>query len=1020
MESSALLFVWLFLWSGASVAEPGGHIPLLAGQDMHVRSPEMTSFTAPPSPWDHIMRFSGGVNITVGDNRLSGKEGFVWLKVQGAPAHDPSQRYYQAYLYLEGNVLIEQGPRSKTTALKQATVQGADALATQFLVTGDVFAVSPQRDEAPFALLRSEPAYQRGLSALSPLAFGPGIPKGAQVPMRPRSGLVPMEADGGAMVRAEDGSAIPVTEGVPAEAAEEVRSRTVHVSAVTEPLPEIKKTTLPDGQEVIIASGRFYLWHKPSDDRMVEFMADNIVLYLEPGQFEPAAERRGNELGSGQIRRAYLSGNIVLTESERTVRADEIFYDFANQRALIVNASMRMFDEKRGLPIYLRAEKLGRVSQNLFEAENVQLTSSEFYLPQVSVNASKMVLLTEEQSVEQRDAAAQDRAATYDGRLSDIDVRYGTSTIFRWPGLRSNMIRPDMPLSRIQVGNDSDFGTFVETQWHLARLLGLKETPGVESRFSLDYFSKRGVGTGVDAEYETDESIGNFIGYVMTDRGEDDLGRIAGRRNIDPDQDVRGRFSFRHRQYLPDHWQMTVETSYLSDRNFLEAMYRDEFYSEKEPETAVYLKRLWDNQAVSILAKVRINDFETTTEELPTIEYHRTGQSFWDHNLTWYSDSQVSRLRERFDEDGPGGEGGFYSFATTRNEVDLPLTAGSFKFVPFVAGTYGFEDRDGWDRDLRGNPVGREDNVLLGETGVRGSTMFWKDDPSVRSDFFDVRGLRHSITPYFETAVYQPSDASIDMRDYVHAGVTQRWQTHRGSEANVYTVDWMRLDVNGTWLDDSADSAVGPGLTFDPVTGQFLGGPTYGPAWFVYNNPSIPLLLRRDQEFFGMSRDSLNADYEWRVSETFSLLSEANYDTDSGHLQQLNMGVSRYVFPDISYYLGSRYLRPLVLDIDENGDGIVDIHERGSHSVIGAITWQLGSRYTATFAQEYNFDFGQSVRSELTIVRQYHRMFYAVSFSIDESLNRNSVMVSLWPQGVNELGVGSRRYTGLTGAMREE
>ena len=1001
MESSALLFVWLFLWSGVSVAEQGGQIPLLAGQDMHVRSPEMTTFTSPPSPWDHIMRFSGGVSVTVGDNRLSGKEGILWLKVQGGPAHDSSQRYYQAYLYLEGNVLIEQGPRSKTTALKQATVQGADALATQFLVTGDVFSVSSQRNEAPFALLRSEPGYQRGLSALSPLAFGPGIPKGAQVPVRPHLGLARTTAE--AAMKGADEPAVSSAERVPPPAVEEARSRTVHVASVSEPMSEIHKTTLPDGQEVVIASGRFYLWHKPSEDRMIEFMADNIVLYLEPGQFETATERRGSELGRGQIRTAYLSGNIVLTESERTVRADEIFYDFANQRALIVNASMRMFDEKRGLPIYLRAEKLGRVSQTLFEAEHVQLTSSEFYLPQVSLNASRMILLTEEQSVEQRDTAAQDRAATYDGRLYDVHAKYGDFTFFRWPRMRTNFARPDTPLSRVRLGNDSDYGTFIETRWHLARLLGLKEIPGVDSRFALDYFSKRGYGTGVDAEYETDESLGSFIGYIMKDRGEDDLGRTQDRRNLDSEQDIRGRFSFRHRQYLPDNWQMTVETSYISDRNFLEWMYRDEFYSDKNQETLVYLKRIWDNQGVSILGKVRLNDFETMTEELPTIEYHRTGQSFWDHQLTWYSDSQVSRLRERFDEDDKDpGKGGFYSYAYTRNEVDLPLTVGSFKLVPFVAGSYGFEDREGFDRDLRGNDVGRESNVFLGETGVRGSTMFWKEDPSVRSAFWDVRGLRHIVTPYFETAVYQPSDSAIDMRDYFHAGVSQRWQTHRGGENTVQSVDWMRLDVNGTWVRDGADSDIGPVRS-------------YGPAWFAYNDPSIPFLLRRNKYYYGVVRDSLNADYEWRVSETFTLLSDANYDIESGHLQQLNVGVSRFVYPDISYYVGSRYLRPIIVEVPAE-----DIYEKGSHSVIGAITWQVSPRYTATISQEYNFDFGQNIRSELTIVRQYHRMFYAVSFSIDESLNRNAVMFSIWPQGVNELGVGSRRYTGLTGAMREE
>ncbi len=174
---SALILVCMFLWSGASVAEPWGAAPLSAGQDMHIRSPEMTVYTAQPGTWDHIASFAGGVTVTVGDNRISGKEGFLWLKLQGSSLLSSGERYYQAYLYLEGNVSIEQGPASKTTAVRQAAVQGADAAAAHFVVTGNVLSSVERRSDTPFSLVRTEPMYQRGLEALSPLAFGPGFPK---------------------------------------------------------------------------------------------------------------------------------------------------------------------------------------------------------------------------------------------------------------------------------------------------------------------------------------------------------------------------------------------------------------------------------------------------------------------------------------------------------------------------------------------------------------------------------------------------------------------------------------------------------------------------------------------------------------------------------------------------------------------------------------------------------------------------------------------------------------------------
>ena len=152
------------------------------------------------------------------------------------------------------------------------------------------------------------------------------------------------------------------------------------------------------------------------------------------------------------------------------------------------------------------------------------------------------------------------------------------------------------------------------------------------------------------------------------------------------------------------------------------------------------------------------------------------------------------------------------------------------------------------------------------------------------------------------------------------------------------------------------------------------------------------------------------------------MLSDFNYDIDDGHVQQFNIGVSRFVYPDISYYVGTRYLRPVIIPVDKDNDPTTppDYQEEGSNSFVTAITYRLSPRYVATFSQEYNFDFGEAIRSDLTVVRQYHRMFYAVSVSFDDSLDRNSLMFSIWPQGIKEMAVGSRSHAGLTGSQWED
>ena len=1032
MANSILLLVSLVICNGMAVDSSSVDPSALAGQDLHITAPIMTVCQQPEPSGLQVILLEGGTTVQIGDNLLNSQNTAIYLEPLASDMMGDKVSYL-ARAYLEGQISIQKGPKAKTTSVRHFLVEGADVVMTQFLVTGEVFAVADSQQQITPEQLSANELYIRAAQSLLQLPTGPGIPESALVP-DVRSIQDTIGPSGRKMARSASRklrTTLPGTEsGLSSQQQDEDETKSkfpVHLSAVWEPIPHIEKKSMPDGQEVITASGRFYLWQKISedteelsDDKMVEFLADKMVIFFEKDQFAiDQTQGTGSQIGTGDIQAVYLQGNIVMTEGERTTRADEIYYDFTNRQALVINASMRVFDEKRGLPIYLRAKMLGHVNENIYEAQDVQLTSSEFYFPQVSVNASKMLLLSDEAVEQYLPEEGQDVASKYEARLYDVEAKYGDFTFFRWPKMVTNFKRPDIPLSKIRVGNDSEYGTSVETRWHLARLLGIKDPPWLESQLAVDYFSKRGAGVGVEAEYETDDMRGSLIGYVMNDRGTDDLGATDNRRNLDSKRDIRGRLGFRHRQYLPDDWQLTTELSYISDRNFLEWMYRDEFNTDKGQETLVYLKRLRDNWAFSILGKIRINDFETVTEELPSIEYHLKGQSFWNDRLTWYSDNQIANFRERFDDDGVRGNSEFYMFALTRNEVDMPLMWETIKFVPYVAGTFSHEDGLGYYTDLSGNNVAREDQVLLGETGVRASTMFWKDDPYVRSALWDLSGLRHIVAPHVEAITYQSNDSSIDMRDVINVGVSQRWQTHRGSKENPRTLDWIRLDTEATWVTDDADSDISPmGSMINPI----YGGTTqlYGPAAFVYNDPSIPLLLRRGNGYYGVVRDTINGEVVWRVSDTLSLLSDMNYDMNSGHVQQFDMGVSRYVYPDISYYLGTRYLRPLVVNVDENGDGINDVHEVGSHSFVGAITYRLTPRYVATFSQEYNFDYGRAVRSDLTIVRQYHRMFYGFSLSFDESLKRNAVMFSIWPQGVKDLAVGSRKYTGLTGAQRED
>ena len=272
---------------------------------------------------------------------------------------------------------------------------------------------------------------------------------------------------------------------------------------------------------------------------------------------------------------------------------------------------------------------------------------------------------------------------------------------------------------------------------------------------------------------------------------------------------------------------------------------------------------------------------------------------------------------------------------------------------------------------------------------------YWRIYPGVQSRLWDLNQLRHVVSPQLTAVAYTHGDEAERQRDVLNIGLYQRWQTKRGpmGPQGQRTVDWLKLNLDFVWVNDSADANVGP----DRI---------------LWNQPFIPLanrsgsvLLPHDRRatgMFGPRRNYIGADATLRLTDTTSILGDMHYDMQSGVFGQIDVGFSRLCWPNLSYYIGSRYLRR-----------VVSGRERGSNAVTFAATYVIDPRYTAVFSQQYDFDYGEGIRSDITLIRRYHRMNLAMTLSADESLDEQSFVVSLWPQGVPELAFGLRRYTDL-------
>jgi hypothetical protein len=959
------------------------------GPDLHLQGRELISHRL--NTTEHILAFRDGFSMSIGARQISGDSAVVWLESATTEFRGRPRTDYETKVYLQGDISVKKAEGAETTDLKQTVLEEDQGMVFRFSFSGEVFVTADKREIAD---PRGLELYSKAFSALRTVGIEPmSIEAEPRAPEAPKPEEVRPETSD--LATEKMSTEKPAEEA--AEPQEEKKPRfryRLNLSPVGEAAP---KTEWDDKAKILTVINRFYLWQKQDEKGgLLELQADNAVMFLSEEQPQAGKDKGGSEdvLASGAVDAIYMSGDIVMTEGLRTIRADEMYYDFEEKKALAINAVMRTFDAAEGIPIYVRAAKIRQLAENKFAAENMTLTTSEFYLPQISFNASS-IIITDTTAVDEQQGRAS--KSSYDAQMHDVRLKMYDKTIFYWPFMRSNLQRPDIPLKTARVGHDSTWGTLVETRWYLARLLGLQEPEGTDSTLALDYYSKRGFGGGVETDYTGENYFGKILAYMIHDTGEDRLGRHSSRKHLDPPRELRGRFHWQHRHFLPYNWQLTSEVSYSSDENFLEGYYRSEFNVGKEQETLVHLKRIEDNWGLSFLGKVRINDFVNKLEELPTGEFHWTGQSFLDDKLTFYSDNQVSRFRQRYaSSSSTAGSEQFFSFATTRNEVDMPITMGKAKVVPFVAGTAAYEDGLGFYRELDGGTAGRKDDVWFGETGVRASlSPYWKVFPNVKSQLWDLNQLRHIIRPHFTAVAYTQNESVIEQRDTLNVGISQRLQTKRGSgeKSAQRQVDWMRLDMDVTWVNDSGDASAGPDR-------------------FIWNKPFIPPINsfggqdRRGSHIYGPRRNYFGADYTWRLSDTTAVLSDMNFDMQSGVVQQYNIGFSRLRWPNLQFYVGSRYLRRF-----DNGYG-----EKGTNAVTFAATYMLDPRYTVVFSQQRDFDYGATVRSDITLIRRYHRLYWGLTYSVDESRDRQSISLSLWPQGVSGLAIGERKYIGLGGS----
>ncbi len=887
----------------------------------------------------------GDFNLTMGKHHVRGRDAVLWIgesKVGNAT-------FRNITIYIEGGAQIIE-PTGATTNDRTMLV----TLHQQ----GELLVSGASVDEKP---LSDFPLYKSAMAA--------------------------RKAEAERIVASADGSKAAVATGPTTRAA--TTGPAMKVAVVEKPKPirpvtfEAKQggTSEVRGARRITIAREVYLGiGVPEYHNSMEITCQSAVLFSErrPPKdatvpWSPRFGGAGTNLpGSKDMKEtlvgAYLEGDVIIRSGERVIRSPAAYYDFMTDRAIIVEPVVRTVQEQRNIPIYVRAEEARGLSAREMQFRNAQISSSDLYTPSYSVGA-KTMKLTNTTPYDEEGVKVGPQGWRAD--MEDVTLNVENVPFFWIPKAGGDLEQESTALRTINIGSHGAMGSGVSSQWHLFRLLGLVPPSGFDARLELDYYS-RGPMIGSTVKYDRDTYSGYASAYGMINNGEDQFG--DDRQNIAAPS-TRGRVMARHKQILPQDWEIQFEVSYLSDVNYLEEFFPDEYYTGKEQETLIYAKQQRDNWAFTALMQYRLNSFQTQTESAPDLGFDLVGQPLADGAMTFFSNSRagLKRFVPGNDDANYTHESDWMGRLDSRNEVDAPIKLGPVNLVPYAVGRGSY-----WGDSVPGG----SDSRLFGQAGVKASTSLWRTYKDVSNRMLDVNGLKHVITPeavaFISGASGNGDDPNNlypmdpDVEQHVNKlsggaiGVTQRLLTKRGPEGERQQADWMRLKVMGGYYDKQVD-------------------PPQSDGRFFWYSPESSI-----------ARNFINTEYTWNISDATVFMADMNYDVQTGTVGRSDIGIAVTRDPRLRYYLGWRKIR-----------------EINSSVITAGADYQINRKYSISMFEQYDMDYdnGRNLGTSITLTRKLERWYVALTVLLNQRDSTGGtstgVMLSVWPEGVPEFRIGS-------------
>lgn len=490
----------------------------------------------------------------------------------------------------------------------------------------------------------------------------------------------------------------------------------------------------------------------------------------------------GTVLSGGRVLEFFVDGDVSFEDRDETViGAASLHVDNTTGRMSVLEGSWRAATKDESFIV--RYDVMRDLGNGVREMEGLLYTTCEYAHEHWALHTpwARMV-------------------PTPDGRVLHTGgnrFEVGDIPLLWFPGLHLNVDRDRPPIKSVSFGTSSRYGTEIATLWGADAddfLTSLGESLGMDGpvrgawEARLENYSSRGLFFEPSIEYQSESSMGRIFGATINDRNAlDELDQPI-------EDDTRGRFDVQHRTRIDERRVIDVEVSHLSDEGFLREYYEGEFREGKEQETYVSFRDVHDNDALSILGRWRMHDWETQAEYLPEITHRRMAEPiqtpFGTAHLT--RREFVSHARVASPDEGVETEWNTRAGTVGNLVLDKDVFDGDRLQVSAGWDVTGFEDT-----------VADESSEL--RAGVRagaawGRTYSGTGDAS--SDVWNFRGVRQILEPRVtydallelshQPGELIPIDDVETLRDAstFRVGLRHRVQTHqRGAQVTVLDTD---------------------------------------------------------------------------------------------------------------------------------------------------------------------------------------------------------------------------------------